>query len=360
MKTDNDKYLILRIRSTIVGLDHVLAMFKSAIKEAIHLERTLVIDKYTMGTRHNLGYEIKNLDIERYINITQTQIYRIKANRSIKQINSTFRYVYAENFDLSKYSAEQVLQLEHQPITEEQDNQYKVIIRKTDNYIYTSFYPDILVAFYPSDEVVRLTDVVLQAMGTSLADVKKRSAVYRDIDFSANRDLYQQDMPDNPLYYACLHVRGTDALIYPHFKYAADAGNIKSIVKQMVAKGARIYLMSDIKNRKYFNFLKQDYIVYQYHDFPELKALVSDSNGLQVDNAMLYSVEKNIFQYADIKIVRSNRKPKLIYTNCSFGVPWRYRFLDFCRYLASRGGFIKNPKALVANIKSRLINTQNR
>ena len=334
MKIGKDKYLILRIGRTYAGLDHILAIFKSAIKEAISLGRTFVIDKYSMHSKHNLGFALENLDIERYLNLDETRIYRIKTNGSIEQINSAFQYIYAKDFDLDKYSEEQILESRDQSITEEQTNQYKVIVRDTIHYSYTDHYPDILVAFHPSDEVMRLTDVVLRAMGTSLADVEKRVAVYRDVDFSANRDIYQQNMSDNPLEYACLHVRGNDILGIPHFNYAADPRQVRYIVRQTVTKGMRIYIMSDIRDPGYFSFLEKDYVVYRYYDFPELKALISGGSGQEIDNAMLYSVEKNIFQYATIKMVRSNRYPKIVYLNCAFGVPWRYRFTTLYEHLA--------------------------
>ena len=150
----------------------------------MHLKRVLVIDKYTMLARHNLGHELKNLDIERYINLSKTQVYKIKNNGSIEQIKSTFRYVRAENFDHNKYPEESVLELSDvTPISEAQNNKYKVIVRTTADFSYNSqVYPDVLIAaLYPSDKVVHLTNIVLQAMGTSLSDTEKLSAVYGGI-----------------------------------------------------------------------------------------------------------------------------------------------------------------------------------
>ena len=93
------------------------------------------------------------------------------------------------------------------PVSEEQNKQYSVIIRKRIDYSYTKYYPHILVSLYPSDEVNQLTDSVLNAMGTSLAEVKKRLLIYQEVDFSTNRDIFQQGMPNDPLYYAGLHIR---------------------------------------------------------------------------------------------------------------------------------------------------------
>ena len=331
MNTDQDKYLILHMPRCDAGLDHILAVVKGAIKEAIHLKRVLVMDTCAMSGNHNLGHELRNLDIERYINLDKTQIYKIENNGSIEQIHNFLRYMRIEDFAHDKYPEESVLQLsDTTPVSEAQNNQYEVIVRATIDYAYyKKFYSDILtVAFHPSDKVMHLTDTILKSMGTSLADAQKRSAVYRDIDFSANRDTWQETILDNPLYYICLHVRGNDAHTHIGFIQAASTPNIKAVVKRNIPKGMRIYLMTDITKPGYFSFLEKDYIVYRYYDFPDLKDLVSGGNN-RVDNFMLYSVEKNILQYAYIKLVRKSVVPKIIYTDLRYKTPWRYHFLSF-------------------------------
>ena len=337
---NNDKYLIYRIPFySKAGLDHLLAEFKGAIKEAVHWGRILVIEKQLLHAMHNFNYKLEGLDISQYINLEKTQVYTVEENGSVRQINNSFRYIYAEDFNIDDYPKEQVLFTEGRivPVTKEQNEKYKVIIRETDKYNYPDLYLDIVVSFYPSDEVERLTDVVLKTMGTSLADAKRLSAVYRDVDFSSNRDVFQQKILNNPSYYGCLHVRGGDTQLlqyrhHIHFRFAASRTYLNNSIKRMLQKGIRIYIMSDIRKPHYFDFLKQDYTVYQYHDFSELRALVSGDNGKQIDNAMLYSVEKNIFQYANIKMVRSNRTPKLIYTNVIHNIPIWYKFYEYCRY----------------------------
>ena len=262
MKTDQDKYLIFQMPQSAAGLDHILATVKGAIKEAIYLKRVLVIDKYTMSAHHNLGHELKNLDIERYINLNKTQIYKMKNNGSIEEINTTFRYIRMKNFDHHKYPEELVLRLSDiTPVSETQNNQYKVIVRKTiDTFYYRKIYPNILMAaLYPSDQVEHLTDMVLRAMGTSLADAKKLSAVYRGIDFSANKDIMQDKVQNNPLHYACLHMRGNDMIIHAGHKQAASSSHIRHIIKKKIPKGMRIYIMTDITKPRYLGFLEKDY-----------------------------------------------------------------------------------------------------
>ena len=206
LKTSSNKYLILQTNGCIQhGLDHTLAMLKSAIKEAVSLDRTLVINKFSIASRHNLGYQLKNLEFKRYIDLDKTQIYRVGENGNVQQITNLFHYIDAENFDLNKYSEKDILFIDRnrdiKPITKEENNRYHVIIRKTTIYRYIHQYLDISVSFYPSDEVERLTDVILKTIGTSLADAKKRALIYEGIDFSANQDTFQQKTPSSPLYY---------------------------------------------------------------------------------------------------------------------------------------------------------------
>ena len=182
-------------------------------------------------------------------------------------------------------------------------------------------------------------------MSTSLDDVKKRFDFYHEATDAEIQNNYQAEFSKKPLYYACLHVRANDALYYPHIRYAAAPYHLKHIVKRAVPKGSIIYAMTDISDPDYLDFLKKDYTVYQYLDFPELKALVSSEDDLEIDNTMLYSVEKNIMQYAYTKIVRSKRYPKLLYINSSFAVPLRYKFFCLYEYLLSAIRYHKYHKA---------------
>ena len=83
-------------------------------------------------------------------------------------------------------------------------------------------------------------------MGTSLADAKKLSAMYRDIDFSVNKDTMQDKVEDNPLHYACLHARGNDEIVHAGHKQAASSSHIRHIIKKKIPKGMRVYIMTDI------------------------------------------------------------------------------------------------------------------
>ena len=396
METDK-KYLILDTANCWpAGLDHKLSTLKSAIQEAVLLDRILVLRKFAIwpfqNLVHNQNFKIKGnpmfmsevcisedirdgfkyINFEDYINLAKTEIYKLASNQDIERVEKPLHYIKEADFDLNTYIDEpelilktdqiagefpknnpepindQVLIMENDwPITSKQNNQYKVVVRRTNTYKYihkynwNTFFP----VFHPSDKVNRLTDSVLKSMSTSLDDVKKRFDFYHEATATEIQNNYQAEFSKTPLYYACLHVRTNDALYYPHIKYAAAPRHLRHIVKRVVPKGSIIYAMTDVSDPGYFDFLKKDYTVYQYLDFPELKALVSGKGGLEIDNAMLYSVEKNIMQYAYTKIARTKRQPKLLYINSSYAVPLRYKFFCLYGYLLSAIRYYKYHKA---------------
>ena len=130
-------------------------------------------------------------------------------------------------------------------------------------------------------------------------------------------------------------MRGNDLLKHISTQYGANKNNLKRILKHAVPKGSIIYLMSDIAEPNYFDFLNENYIVYRYFDFAELKALVLNEDKKESDNAMLYSVEKNILQYSHIKIVRARNCPKILYTNSSHTIPWWLKLIGLYNYLTT-------------------------
>ena len=383
MRTD-DKYLIFDTANCYpAGLDHKLNTLKHAIREAIRLDRILVLRKFAIWPHQNLihtqnsktnltesivsnmqafGYsEYKNIEFEHYINLAKTKIYDLENNADIRKIEKPLRCINEEDFDLSAYTNnpelvtktskpvdefakkeptpinEHILIMENnQAITIEQNNQYKVIVRRTNNYHYNSSTKHLMVSFHPSDKVECLTDTVLQSLGTSLDSVKKRFAFHHGTAISEMRNNYQRNFSQkHALYYACLHVRANDAFHFPNIRYGADPRHLTQLIRQAVPEGSVIYIMTDISNPHYFDFLIKTYRIYQYFDFPELKALVSNENKKEIDNAMLYAIEKNILQYSHIKIARAKRVPNLLYTNSSHKIPLRYRLSCIYEYLTS-------------------------
>ena len=321
------KYLLFSLQQPARDIDHALDRLRDAVREAIHLNRTLVIGTFSLAASGNLDQHREKIKYDRFININKTQICKIESG-NITQIEESFNYVNEEDFDLKTYPNDEVLIIENgKPVGIEQNNQYKLIIRKaiTDKNAYN--YRNILVRFSASGEVDRLTDIVLKAMGSGLEQVKKRFAIYRHDIVSANQDFFQKVLPSHPAYYACVYIPSGEHLT-PDEMYATDISQIRKAINRLHIRGMATYIMSDIDDFAYFNSLKKRYRkLYRYSDFRELKALISGDNGQLIDNAMLYSVEKNILQYAAVKIIpfKDLSGLPIIYTNASYKIPRRYR-----------------------------------
>ena len=320
------KYLFLSTTGwSARNIDQALNVLRGAIREAIHLNRTLVLGTFNIDATGNFGQALENLNYEQFIDLNKTQICRITRS-DITELKESFSYVNEKDFDLKIYSDSEVLFAEGgQAITVEQNQLYKVVVRKIIISKYADNYPDILVRFFPSNEVDRLSDIVFKKWGTSLEDLKRLSTIRYGTDYSVNMDSYKIRYPYHPGYYICIHIQQNNSTT-PQNLYETSPRQIESILRH---RKRIIYIISDISIPNYFDFLKKNRIVYQYHDFPELNALVSGQNGQIINSALLYSVEKNILSYAYIKIISFKDLSGLpiVYSNCSDKIPWRYKLL---------------------------------
>ena len=333
------KYLLLNIKHPINNIDHALNILRDAIREAVYLDRTLVIGTLTISADGNLGHALENTAYNRYVDLDKTQICDI-VDGNITQIAPPFHYINAEDFDLKAYPDDAVLWMENdKAVTEKLNDQYKVIIRKIATDEYNCNYSNILVRFFASDKVDKLSDIVLKTMGTNLETVKTRIKIHCGVDYAANSDVYQLRAPEHPAYYACLCLRYDNPAMTPGKLYAMTAQQIgNSFNRTQINKDRTVYIISDMDKSDHVDALKNRYTIYQYHDFPELKALISGENGREIDNAMLHSVEKNILQYAAIKIIPFEDLSgfPIIYSNSSHAIPWRYKLLAWYASLKNK------------------------
>ena len=333
------KYLLLNIKHPINNIDHALNILRDAIREAVYLDRTLVIGTLTIDAAGNLGHTLENTSYNRYVDLDKTQICNI-VDGNITQTAPPFHYINAEDFDLKAYPDDAVLWMEsNKAVTEKLNDQYKVIIRKIATDEYNCNYSNILVRFFASDKVDKLSDIVLKTMGTNLETVKTCIKIHYGVDYAANSDVYQLRAPGHPAYYACLCLRYDNPAITSGKLYAMTVQQIENSFKRtQINKNRAVYIISDMDKSDHVDALKNRYTIYQYHDFPELKALISGENGREIDNAMLHSVEKNILQYAAIKIIPFEELSgfPIIYSNSSHAIPWRYKLLAWYTSLKNK------------------------
>ena len=317
------KYLVLELPKAAFGLDHALSVLKTALIEAVLLDRTFVVCPYVVPRRHNLGYEIAT-DMDRYISFEKTKVFKISSHGDIREY--PFRYIQFKDFDISLLEQAYIRQPSDAPQLCH-DSDHKVIIRKEwDNYLGQNHEADSFqVRFEPSDEVNQITDTVLQSLvGIGLDKFKRISSLFEGVDISANR---HTDISIS--FYICFHARVFDQVHYRDMIHISKPSYIRHMFNSMVTKEAPVYIMSDVRNPRYFDFLlKEGYQIYRYYDFPVLEQLVSGENGRLVDNAMLYSVEKNIMQHATIRIMpyRNTNRRHTIYAGIENCLPLNYKY----------------------------------
>ena len=338
------KYLLLSIIDPVKDINDALNILRYAIKEAVYLDRTLVIGSFAIDASGNLGHRLENMNYRLFVDLAKTQICRIE-DGDIVNIKESFRYQEMTDFDVQAYSDKELLLIESdKAITAEQHNRHQVIIRQITAAGWVDNYAAILVQFSASAEVERLSNIVLKTMGTNLDAVKKRVAIYNNVEFATNRfALYRHNA-----YYACLEVTDSNVAMTPAQVYAAAVRQIEAtfyyfcvIHKTDIIDKMAFYVISANRTSELPGFLKHHNKVYRYCDFPELKALISGAKESVINNALLYSVEKNILHYATIKIVPFQPLSGLpiAYGNSSFKIPYRYRWLAWYKSLSSNSLF---------------------
>jgi hypothetical protein len=215
---------------------------------------------------HNFDKEV-DASWDKYINLDKIAIRTDNATNYVKALK---RDVIAD-FD----DAFAVLEVNGKHLISATENaEYKLIIKNNpsglgaDNvYRHDDF--DFEVGFLPSDAVLYHAEQIRRQLGT----------------------------------YHSMHVRRGDMLTekkrYPNLEQDTRPGRIHETVSRVLPRGSLLYILTDERTEGYFDVLKKDYQIYQYSDFPELKALVE---GDHPDNFFLYEIEQLIFAKAETKI----------------------------------------------------------
>ena len=331
------KYLLFSMTNRKTGVDNVFRILNLIFKEARHLGRTPVVGQFTMSPTHNLGGLRTDLCFEDYLDLSNGVTSPVE-RMHCQQIASHLDWIPQQDLDLTNYTPAQVYTLTDDEIVNTEMNQrYDVLIRKDPTFKYVMTFAkykcDFLIDFKYSDKVNRLTDTVLDFLGIS----REYAITAQHYFLSKISDLQPGGnkapdvcIPSNADYYACIHVRASIAdrdHKQPIFSFASSKEHIKSVLEHTIAKRTKLYIMSDIHRPKFFDFLRSDYQIYRYYDFPQLKQLVSNERD-KIDNVMLYLVEKNIMQHATIKILPPHKGPMIYHLNTVYDVytlkdpPW--------------------------------------
>ena len=271
------------------GLDSNLWDLEIIINVALSMRRVPIIKEMVTSKNHRLDRVEKNACInwDKYIDLSATKILKAEPNEVVKEILGTLQYVYERDFDFSLYSKRQVRFISSGQVHDKENDQYPIICLLKDEDLSSlkkpigsinklkfksrgDFYYDssLFVIFPPSKEVNDLTEIVLGYFGTTLAGMNTLSNML--YNFSPRYQTQRNEFIRNAGSYACMHVR--------HERNAKRASrHLKqrsSVLKKSLSKttemvyeegivGLPLYIMSNIVEPDYFDFLKPKYDVYR-------------------------------------------------------------------------------------------------
>ena len=326
LQPNSKKYLLFSMSESETGVDNAFSMLNRVLLEAQHLNRITAIGKFAMSPTHNLGDNRFNWCFADYLDLSNGVPHRL-GKEGHSPIAFSVDWIKEQELDLANYAFDQVYNLaDDEVVNEEMNQRYDVLIRRDPTLRYASAckeykYDDCFIDFPYSEKINRLVDQTLDSLGISREAAIAAQHYFLNKVNSSRWDVRHDCIALNQVYYACMHVRMSDRESqWPVFGFSSSKKSIKSVLEHSIAKGSRLYIMSDIHQPDFFDFLKSDYQVYRYHDFPKLRQLVSGENGEKVDNVMLYLVEKNIMKHAMVKILPPHKGPMVYHLNTVYNL----------------------------------------
>ncbi len=318
------------------GFDAQILHLSEFTQVALAMKRIPIITNEFSNPRHRLDKLNKRMlvDLRRYIDFSKTEIFELKSGGEIAHAD-TFQYIHEQDFDFGSYSKDQIKYIDHTQILDEENENYPLVCMVNPEYISgQKKIPEFgerlhsllripailnyLIIFPPSKLVNDLTDVVLNCFDTTRKDMKLLSSILYELpDFRyGDTKLYDEGLN----YYACMHIRymGNVQQAQRRIKESSELSKyVKRTVDTVYAKNNKrmpLYIMSNIMDDNYFNFLKPNYDIYRYTDFAQLRERFSRKE--EIDHNLLYAIECNIMRHATVRIFPAYRRLSI------FEYPW--------------------------------------
>ena len=314
MTNQSEKYAITSLYIPSEGIDSWMRTLNIRVSIALGLNRIPIITPFHSSPVHNFGLALNNCRWEKYIDLDKTEIYKRKESGILEKESFPLRWIASEDFNAVHYPQEEIGIIKQEQLYDKENEKYKILV--LDGHF--DHQPPFFVKFASSQAVNELTDVVLRRFGTSCAAMSSVQNLFNNRCDTA--PLFEK-IKREKCFYSCLHVRAGDSLLkLIHSFYSAQPKHIKKLVYSACPRGTKLYIMSDIHDPSYFDFLRDRYDVYTYHDFPELKQLINGEND-SIDNNMLFMVEKNIMDHALVKITAQRRGIYHFQSDFAYDIP---------------------------------------
>ncbi len=290
------------------GLRHCRSNLCCLLFEALLLRRIAVIPNLNLNPWHNFGVPVPR-DPERY--------FTLPPQRAGSDRQQQTRWIRLGEFEpgLQRTASSEIKRIgggEGHFLSREDDQRYSVIVRELNSTTpfrklvknWRGFLPETPMDLPPSKEVESLSEEILQSMGLAA-----RGAALSD-------KTGRRPAPTDDGFYACLHLRWGDR--------RHDYGFVMRLFLTPMAirwrlnriaglpRGRHLYIMSDRWGRGLFDCLEQDYRVWRYYDFPQLRSLAPDTEGggqdrSQFDSFFLLAVEMELMRRAAVRIYTEKR-----------------------------------------------------
>ena len=276
------------------GLDYWLDVLENFICIALSVNRVPVIP--TLWSNKN--YKSKNpsdFRLEDYLNLANTKIYKVETNGMIKKQAFSLNWISEADAELHLSSQLSIPFIDIDQLYKDNKGKHKALSLINNKKSPTLSKPHYYVKTIPSGKVNRLTDKVLKHFKTnrqSLFDIQ-------DFLYKSQKTHYLHG-DYNLVPYACLNLYNKQSSIYANKpkKILSIVDNIFGHAIKLNKSFSNIYLISknrDLRFPRLYQCGQHKFKIYTYHDFPELNTLVWDDH-------LLYSIEKDLFDCAVVKI----------------------------------------------------------
>ena len=317
MKQEEGKYLYIPYTGH-GGIDTCISSLRQPIQVALSMERIPIIMKNLSDSAHRLDELNKEtvVDWKQYFDLSKTRIFKIGTNGSIKELSDTLQYVYEQDFDFGSYSNNQIRYINSTQIYDRENEDYPIVcmLNPGQNAIelgetiradlHFGFEPSFLLVFSPSQRVNDLTDIVLGYFGVTRKATKFLSRILYELPRVRYADT--EFCYEGFNHYACMHVRYegdinmTSKILNKSLDLRESVKKVCKIVYERNNKAMPLYIMSNVMNANYFDFLRPQYDIYKYTDFKELREQFKEKE--EIDHNLLFMVEQNIMRHATVRI----------------------------------------------------------
>ena len=276
------------------GLDDWLDVLENFICAALNVNRVPVIPT-SLSNKNNKSKNSSSFRLEDYLNLTKTKIYKVEKNGTIKRQAFPLNWISEADAELQLSGQTSIPFIDIDQLYRGNNEKHKALSLTNNKKNHTLSRPHYYVKTIPSEKVNRLTDTVLKHFKTN-----------RQSLFDTQNLLYKSHKTDylhwshNLVPYACLNLHSRQFSTYANRpkKILSIVDNIFDHAIYLNESFRNIYLISknrDLRFPQLYQCGRHELKIYTYHDFPELSSLA-------LDDYLLYSIEKDLFDCAVVKI----------------------------------------------------------